>query len=266
MKLFRLAFLSGLLSLVAGVMPASAEGAWGTIKGQVIWPEKDLPVRPELTVNANPKECLKNGPLLAETYIVDKATKGVKYVTVWLIPADAENVKDYKKMGNMPIHPALKAIKNKEVEVDQPCCMFIPSVIALREGQTLVAKNSSEIAHNVKIDGSSSGNPDINPIIPAGKSFPVPDWKATGLGAVPMSCSIHGWMKGHIRVFNHPYFAVTNDKGEFEIKDAPAGNFRIVMFHPTPGFINGDRLGKPITIKDGAVTDLGKVDCKPPKD
>jgi len=257
---------------VAATTATSADNAWGTVKGQVVWAEKDMPERPVINVTTNQKECLKNGPLLAETYLVDKSTKGVKYVTVWLIPADAKTVKDYQWTKAMPIHPKLKELKVTNVEADQPCCMFEPSVIALREGQTLVCKNSSEIAHNVKIDGGAT-NPNINPIIPAGKQYEVNGWSATGLGAVPMSCSIHGWMKGYIRVFNHPYYAVTNDKGEFEIKDAPAGEFRIVMYHPTATFFNYDRpelkyhrFGKPITIKAGGVTDLGKIDLKRPKD
>jgi hypothetical protein len=80
-------------------------------------------------------------------------------------------------------------------------------------------------------------------------------------------------MKGSVRVFNHPYYAVTNDKGEFEIKDAPAGEFRIVMYHPTANFINHDsekegggvagRFGTKITIKANGVTDLGKIKLKP---
>jgi len=264
MKLSRLAILAGLLGLMAAATATSADNGWGTIKGQVIWGESGDPVRPPLKVDKDPQACLKNGPLLAQTYFVDKATKGVKYVTVWLIPEDAKKAKtDYKRP--IPVHPSLKDLKVKTVEVDQPCCLFEPPVIALREGQTLVCKNSSDIAHNVKIDGGAE-NPNINPIIPAGKKVEVDPWSPTGLGYVPMSCSIHGWMQGQIRVFVHPYFAVTNDKGEFEIKNAPAGKFRIVMYHPTALFINGGPLGSVIDIKPDGMTDLGKIKLTPPKE
>jgi hypothetical protein len=263
MNLSRLAILAGLVGLMVTATATSAGNGWGTIKGQVVWAGPGDPVRPPLKVDKDQQTCLKHGPLLEETYIVDKATKGVKYVTVWLIPEDAKGAKDYKRP--IPLHPTLKDLKEKTVELDQPTCMFEPSIIALREGQTLVCKNSSDIAHNVKIDGGAN-NPNINPIIPAGKKVEVEGWSATGLGPVPIGCSIHGWMKGQVRVFNHPYYAVTNDKGEFVMKNAPAGKFRIVMYHPTALFINGDRLGSVIDIKPDGVTDLGKIKLTPPKE
>src|SRR5437588_671607 len=132
MTFSRLAILGGLCCLVLTATAPGAEQAWGNIKGQVVWGPAAMPVRPELKVDKDQKDCLKNGPLLEETYLVDKATRGVKYVTVWLIPGDATKASDYKKP--LPTHPSLKELKDseKKVVLDQPCCMFEPSVIALR--------------------------------------------------------------------------------------------------------------------------------------
>jgi hypothetical protein len=71
-------------------------------------------------------------------------------------------------------------------------------------------------------------------------------------------------MRSDVRVFNHPYFAVTNDKGEFEIKNAPAGEFKLIVWHPEVGWLAG-REGMPITIKAQAngVTDVGQVKLNP---
>ena len=46
---------------------------------------------------------------------------------------------------------------------------------------------------------------------------------------ITVSCTIHPWMRAWIRVFDHPYYAVTDDNGHFEIKDAPAGEYRLVV-------------------------------------
>jgi hypothetical protein len=35
-------------------------------------------------------------------------------------------------------------------------------------------------------------------------------------------------MTGYVRIFEHPYYAVTDENGNFEIKNAPVGKFRIV--------------------------------------
>jgi hypothetical protein len=53
-----------------------------------------------------------------------------------------------------------------------------------------------------------------------------------------------------MRVFDHPYFAITDQDGKFEIKDAPVGKWRIVYWHEL-GFHKGREgiLGFPIEVK-----------------
>jgi hypothetical protein len=136
----------------------------------------------------------------------------------------------------------------------------------MREGQTLVFKNSAAIPHNTKIDGELSDNPSLNQSIPPGKHLDVTGFKATKASAIPLSCTAHGWMSGYIRVYNHPYFAVTDADGKFEIKDAPAGKFRLVVWQEKVGWVVGDKApsknGKPIEIKAGEPTDLGNIELK----
>ena len=52
-----------------------------------------------------------------------------------------------------------------------------------------------------------------------------------GARPIQYKCTIHGWMTGYVRIFDHPYYAVTDENGKFEIKNAPAGKFRIVYWH-----------------------------------
>ena len=42
-----------------------------------------------------------------------------------------------------------------------------------------------------------------------------------------MKCNVHPWMKGYIAVLKHPYFAVTDKNGHFEVKDLPPGTYTI---------------------------------------
>jgi hypothetical protein len=81
---------------------------------------------------------------------------------------------------------------------------------------------------------------------------------------VTVKCDIHTWMRGMILVFDHPYYAVTDADGNFEIPMPPAGKFQIWYRHDT-GFKDGaaGNKGFPVEIKAGADTDLGKVDWKP---
>jgi hypothetical protein len=237
----RLRSFAGALALpvcLAVTASASAE-SWGTVKGRVVF-DGPLPKTEFIKIDKDQAHC--PAKILSQRYVVDSKTKGVQWVLVWLV--------DLNKP--LPISPDLKGLKTTEVVIDQPKCMFEPPVVGVRVGQTLVVKNSAKIPHNVKVDGGTLG-PNVNPILPPGGKVELKDIKPRPL-PIPISCSIHGWMKGAVGVFDHPYFAVTNEKGEFEIKKAPVGNYRIVIWHPTKGWVvwvkgKSGKEGVPITIK-----------------
>lgn len=64
-------------------------------------------------------------------------------------------------------------------------------------------------------------------------------------------------MSGQVRIFDHPYYAVTDDDGRFAIPNAPTGKYRLVVSHERPGFLGGipGRFGTPIQI-NGPATEL----------
>ena len=241
---------------------ARSEG-WGTIKGQVIWGDDSPPKLVAVNPDKDKAECLKNGPLHDERLEVNQKNKGVKNCFVYLISAKG-GVKGFAE--EIPVHPKLREVSKTPVELDQPCCQFIPHIVTLREGQTLLVKNSSEASHNVNIIGGTK-NPSINQILPKKTSFKMEGFKAYHI-PIEVKCDIHSWMHGRIAVLKHPYCAVTDEDGKFEIKDAPAGEFRVVVWHEEVGWVLGEndkaptRDGKKITIKAGETTDLGKVPMK----
>ena len=246
---------------------AAADGDWGTIKGQVIFGGSKPPAAAVMKVDKDQQACLATKKeLTSEDWVVDPETKGLKWAIVWLVP-DSKKKEDLTKP--IPINPKLKGRKLENVVIDQPCCMFEPYCIALQEGQSITIKNSMSITHNSKVDGDSdAGNPQVNPLIPPGEKVNVGPFKPQRT-EIPLSCSIHSWMSGHIWVFSHPYYAVTGKDGKFEIKDAPTGKFRLVIWQPGAGWVTGDKdpdkFGKEITIKGGATTDLGQFKVMPPK-
>ena len=54
-------------------------------------------------------------------------------------------------------------------------------------------------------------------------------------GMMKVVCDTHAWMLGWDHVFDHPYFAVTNDQGTFSIPDLPAGNYVLKAWHEGGG-------------------------------
>jgi hypothetical protein len=240
---------------------AAAQGNadWGTVKGQIVWGADKLPEVKPINVDKDQDHCLEKGKIVSEEWVVNKDNKGVRWVFVWLSPDPGD-----KK--ELPVHPTLKEVKEKKVEIDQPCCVFIPHALGMREGQTLVAKNSSPIGHNVNYTGHPLRNPGKNLAVAPKGSIEIEGLKADDRFPVTVACNIHGWMKAYVRVFDHPYFAVTDANGNFEIKDAPAGNWRLKIWHET-GWRGGaaGRDGEKVSVKGGQVTDLGKLEIKPPQ-
>lgn len=49
--------------------------------------------------------------------------------------------------------------------------------------------------------------------------------------AVMIQCDLHPWMKAYYFVMDHPYFAVTNEKGQFKIEGLPAGEYTLAAWH-----------------------------------
>ena len=190
-------------------------------------------------------------------------------MVVWLAPEPtAEQMKalEDRKLKVFPsfkaadIHPSLAKPAKPGVEIDQPCCRFIPHVVLARAGQTMLIKNSAPIPHNAK--WTSRENGELNPLIPAGGEFKIPDPLVAERFPISISCSIHGWMNAWVRVFDHPYFALTDDDGNFEIKNAPVlkGKLRLFIWQETGGIQGGTpgRFGQTIDVKPGTV-DLKEI-------
>jgi len=246
--------VGGVLAIALSGRPANAAGddKWSDVKGQVVFAGANVPKQAPLNVNKDQQACLAKGPILNEEVVVNPQNKGVANVFVWI--TDASGAKP-------PMNPALAKPAKPTVELDQPTCAFEPHALAMREGQTLVAKNTAPVAHNVNWQGSPAKNPGGNKIIPPGKDEKISNLKADKR-PIAVSCNIHPWMKGWVRVYDHPYFAVTDKDGNFEIKGAPAGKYKIWYWSDT-GYKGGaaGANGEDITIKGGGM-DLGKVEWK----
>jgi hypothetical protein len=238
---------------LAATAPAAL--AQGSVKSQVIWSDKNVPKNEEAKVDKDKEHCHEKGPILKNELVVDPKTKGVKNVVFWLV--DAKNPTG--------LIPTPKALQGKVVKLDQPMCAFIPRHTVILDGQQLEVWNSSPIAHNIKISGGADG-PDLNISLPAGGKLPAIAVKPRSFPIVPCSCSIHAWMNGYLLPLPSPYYAITDAEGKFEIKDVPAGEYRLVGWHEKIGWIfpnpKMESRNMPVTVKDKAATTLDPLKRK----
>jgi hypothetical protein len=106
--------------------------------------------------------------------------------------------------------------------------------------------NSDGILHNIHTH--STANPASNKAQPKFKKTLTE--KFTKPEIVKATCDAHGWMTGWIVATDHPFVAVTDENGNFTIKDVPAGNYKVEIWHETLG-----KQVKEVSIK-------GKEDAK----
>ncbi len=210
--------LSVILALF--VLPLSVSAQWATIKGQIVLP--NAPAAKKVNVTADKPHCLSKGALISDELVVNAKNNGVKNVWVYLKPHDGETF-DAKQ-----INPALQKPKSVQHVIDQPCCAFIPRIVVARDGDTLLVKNSSPVPHNIKY---SADNLEFNQTLAAGGQYKPEKALEAQRNPATFACNVHPWMGGRVVIFDHPYFALTDDDGKFEIKDAPMGKFRIFYRH-----------------------------------
>jgi hypothetical protein len=123
-------------------------------------------------------------------------------------------------------------LPKEPVVLNQGKCMFRPRVQGVRVGQDFIMKNADPLTHNIR--SFSFRNRAFNIAQPAKsedrkKVFTRPE------KAVMIQCDIHSWMKAYYFVMDHPYFAVTNEKGQFKIEGLPPGEYTLAAWHEELG-------------------------------
>ena len=199
-------------AVAVGFVFSSAAQAqkWADLTLTVIL-DGDIPKQKNVDVKAD-AFCMEN-PIKAEDLIVDPATKGVANFAFMI---------DVKKTKLTPaqIHPDLQKASETKPVLDNVKCVFVPHVMTMRAGQTLLVKNSDKTAHNAKF--SFFKNDEVNPLIPAGGEKDVVT-KIEEPGATKVECNIHPWMSSYVFVTNHPYIGISDAQGKIKIEKLPAG-------------------------------------------
>ena len=115
----------------------------------------------------------------------------------------------------------------EEVVLDQKGCLYQPRVLGVQVGQRLLIRNSDAFMHNVH--GLGFANPEFNWGQPPNQDM-VKVFKSPEL-MLRLKCEIHPWMSAFVGVVEHPYFAVSDAQGRFEIKGLPAGKYSLTVWH-----------------------------------
>ncbi len=123
-------------------------------------------------------------------------------------------------------------LPKKAALMNQDRCMFEPRVQGVQVGQDFLMKNSDPLIHNVR--SFSMRNRPFNVAQPP----KTPDRKKIFKrkeNEIMIQCDFHPWMKAYLFVMDHPYFAVTNAKGQYSIKGLAPGKYTLTAWHEELG-------------------------------
>lgn len=117
------------------------------------------------------------------------------------------------------------------VELDQNGCEYVPHIVAIQTGQSLVIKNSDGVLHNINTQPTENRGFNISQpvVMETTRDFSRPEVM------IPVKCDVHGWMEAFIGVQDHPYAVVTAPDGSYTIENLPPGDYVIEAWHETYG-------------------------------
>lgn len=243
MRMVRSTIAAGLMvSLILAAHGLAAQPEWGTLKGQVIL-DGDVPKLKPLVqkgaVNVKDAACCAAQEIPDEKYVVDPATNGFANVVIFLqrrpekVHPDLEQAPKFEKANDGGKEKNQNA---DEVMLEQKNCQFVPHFIFARTGQQIRVLNRDPVAHNFHTFPirNAAANMIVKPKDPDGVVT-----RLTTVEKAPfkISCDIHPWMTAYCVALDHPYCAITDKTGRYEIPKLPTGTHDFSVWHESTGFI-----------------------------
>ncbi len=118
------------------------------------------------------------------------------------------------------------------MEIDQHGCLYEPFVQVMPRAGVLTLINSDPLNHNVHARQEGVRDP-FNYAMP-NSAWPEKQTiqkRMLRSGLVSISCDVHMWMNAYLFVVEHPYYAVTDAEGHYELKDVPPGTYELELWH-----------------------------------
>jgi len=183
----------------------------GTITGSVKW-AGPVPKIPAILINKDPEICDPQAKKKRDLErLIIASNGGVANTVVFL--------KDITKGKAMDLPEGRQFL-------NQRTCRYEPHVLLVPDNGTLQLKSSDPILHTVHMSGASDYN------LP----FPFANQTVSRTmnreGTVDLRCNAgHVWMNAEMLVVPHPYYAVTDEDGNFKLTDVPPGEYEIEAWH-----------------------------------
>ncbi|MGD9857174.1 MAG: hypothetical protein AB7U20_19690 [Planctomycetaceae bacterium] len=225
-------------TVTAAYSPASVElGAepGGTVfKGRVV--VKGSAAEPKPIEPTKDAFCIALGTIQDESLVVSD-DGGLANVIVWL--------------RKVPAGAAVPPVPDEPTVLDNAKCTFKPHAFVLRVGQKMLVKNADPTAHNTRISPIRN-NAFNQTIAPNERKGVEVVYQQPELVPIKTQCDIHPWMGSFHFPVEHPWAAVSDADGYFEITGLPAGELEFRLWHERMGYVE---KSVKITVADGDVVE-----------
>lgn len=159
-----------------------------------------------------------------ESLVIDR-TGGLANVFVWL---------------PQPPRPAPPAETANPVRLMQLSYRFVPRAVILPVGGGLHVINGDALTLNLHITGvrNSAVNVGIAPMNIDGHRLDGRElFRHAERFPIPIRSDFHPFMRAYLLVVDHPFAAVTDEYGRFQIADLPPGEYDLAVWHERAGFL-----------------------------
>ena len=142
----------------------------------------------------------------------------------------SEAVVSVEGLSKEDLKAQISGLKPKPAVMDQQDLKFLPHVLPVMVGTAVEFSNNDKTFHNV-FSTSEAKKFDLGLYSPGRRrrmTFDKP-------GVVKILCNVHPNMEAYVVVKEHPYFAATDAKGQYQLNRVPLGQYRLEVWHPTFG-------------------------------
>ncbi len=152
-------------------------------------------------------------------------------------------------------------------------CRFMPFVNVVRDLHDVIVVNMDPAFHDIQAYETSNLGPRVlfNLPLPISKRYPSEAGLSAAFhkhyeGAIvtqtvkmtrgrkifTMQCGFHPYMESWALVADHPYYAVADNEGRFQLTDIPPGTYKVKVWHP---YVRDD-IEQTITIEPNKPTSV----------
>lgn len=124
-------------------------------------------------------------------------------------------------------------LPDSPVTLERRNCRFSPRVLGVRVGQQLTIVNSDPTQHN------THPTPKLNQEWNRSQASFGPSYLTSFPREevlIPFKCNQHPWEKAYVAALNHPFFAVSDGFGNYEIRGVPPGAYTLMVWHERLGW------------------------------